>query len=998
VLQQRQYAQAGALFAAAVLALGAAASGFVGAAGPGWGRAAWVVFGLGAVAAAVYVAGVRAWRAAGDVSLTARWLGQRLPQLSTDMLAAVELENALRGRPDFSLELAQAFLAQADARAAGVDARDATDRRLVRRARGAFALAATVALISVAAQPRRWWDGQTRVWRGDAKTALADVREPITGDVELEYRYPAYTGLPPRVVTGTSGEISALRGTEVRIKTRADRDVGRADWVINERALPLQVTGGRELRGQWVLEKTGTHHFAFYSSRGRLLATGPDVPVVVQLDAAPGVRLLTPPDELEVDPGQKVILTFEASDDYGLSELALVYRPPRGPEKRVPLPHDEGRRFKGTYAWTLSDLPLHPGDRLSYFLEAKDNDAVDGPQRGVSRTQTLKVYSAAEHRRDAVLRAEQLWERLVTHLAARLEGPDRLDPLPADKAAAQRPLDQSGLDLASDLGTAATDIARQRDAPVELWGALATISESFGRPVRRTAEMRRRFTQAHGAWAASGRELTRAVNDEIRETEHDVLYLEALLDRQKLLELQELARQMEGERRELASLIEQYKKTQDERLKDDILKEADALKRHISELMQRMAELAKGIRDEHVNSEALEQLMRERNMNNTLEDVERLLREGKADEALSKLQQLSMEMEKMVNQLDQAGRQMGEDAFPELAKKFDAFMKDLHRTTEEQKANAEATKALRDRYREQAKTRLKQKGDQVRAELLKTVKEVQRDYKQAGTEQQLPFSSEGRLEQAEEQLEGLKTSLEAEDYDMAAEAADLAERTAAGLALDADEQRQRDEVFHNPPDVRAQSRRRSENMLKNAQKIEDVRMKLEELLPQPGQMVNEEDKQRLRQMSSQQRQLQKRADGLREQMDEMSKLAPVFDPQAARQMEEVGQRMGQAAQRMDQRDPSRGYGEQRAAVEQLEQFERQMSSGQGSSGGGLPLPMLGNSDRGRRLSSHEKVELPDPDQYQAPKEFRKDLLDAMKQGAPDKYKDQVKRYYEELVK
>ena len=34
----------------------------------------------------------------------------------------------------------------------------------------------------------------------------------------------------------------------------------------------------------------------------------------------------------------------------------------------------------------------------------------------------------------------------------------------------------------------------------------------------------------------------------------------------------------------------------------------------------------------------------------------------------------------------------------------------------------------------------------------------------------------------------------------------------------------------------------------------------------------------------------------------------------------------------------------------------------------------------------------------APKEFRQDLLDAMKRGAPTEYKEQLKRYYEELAK
>jgi len=44
------------------------------------------------------------------------------------------------------------------------------------------------------------------------------------------------------------------------------------------------------------------------------------------------------------------------------------------------------------------------------------------------------------------------------------------------------------------------------------------------------------------------------------------------------------------------------------------------------------------------------------------------------------------------------------------------------------------------------------------------------------------------------------------------------------------------------------------------------------------------------------------------------------------------------------------------------------------------------------------VEIPDADPGTAFKDFRKDLLDAMKQGTPERYREQVKSYYEELVK
>jgi hypothetical protein len=47
---------------------------------------------------------------------------------------------------------------------------------------------------------------------------------------------------------------------------------------------------------------------------------------------------------------------------------------------------------------------------------------------------------------------------------------------------------------------------------------------------------------------------------------------------------------------------------------------------------------------------------------------------------------------------------------------------------------------------------------------------------------------------------------------------------------------------------------------------------------------------------------------------------------------------------------------------------------------------------------HDKVEIPDAESSRAPAEFRKELLDAMKQAPPEKYKERVKQYYEELVK
>ena len=100
------------------------------------------------------------------------------------------------------------------------------------------------------------------------------------------------------------------------------------------------------------------------------------------------------------------------------------------------------------------------------------------------------------------------------------------------------------------------------------------------------------------------------------------------------------------------------------------------------------------------------------------------------------------------------------------------------------------------------------------------------------------------------------------------------------------------------------------------------------------------------------------------------------------------------------RTRSRGYGEQQAALEGLKQLPAADAAEPGrrregrrcrcrcSRGG---RQQGGNGISRRRSRSRTRTPTRRP-------EFRKDLLDAMKQGAPDRYSEQVKRYYEELVK
>jgi hypothetical protein len=957
-----------------------------------------------ALGVAFYFAVILLRRRAGDDFKSARLLAHRAPSLSLELLAAAELDREMQQDAPFSRELAERFLQKAgrgEARAAT----ELLETRGVRGAKRAAVAALATGALAMGFAGKAWMAGVTKVFQSTSATAeVRRVVEPITGDVELQYRYPPYTGLAPQTVPGTNGEIRGPVGTEVLLSTKSDRPVHRAELSVGGKTLPLTVEQGRDLKGSLVIESSGNYSFIYFSEK-KELARGPPIEIVAEPDVPPQVTLQTPGEEIEVDPGQKVTLKYEAKDDYGISELALVYKAPRdAQETRVPLSHADGLRAHGQHVMHLGPLKLLPGDRVTYHIEAMDNDEVTGKKRGASRTHVFKVYSAAEHRQQAAEKIAAAWEKLLTHLADRLEGPELARDEKSVEAVTQgQRVDQSGLALANELSQLARTLSEERDAPQELWSAASHVAQGLRSKVSASADARRtylRVTAAAGVEAGFSRRLWQALSSEVARVEKDALYLESLLDRVKLQQLEEMAQALSQERRALAQLLEDYKKTQSTELRESILQKIDAIKRRIDELAQKMAELAKGIRDEHINAEALQGMMEQQDFSGMLEDIEKLVQEGKTDEALAKLQEMSMQMDQMMQSLEGAENSMGENQYPELAQKFQEFTDELKEVESEQNRLADATRQIRDRVSKEMKERMAERAQQVREALLKQAERLEREYRGLSPEQLHPMA-ERPLEEVQSEMENVKNALKVSDYDLAAEAAAKADRAAEELAVLGQQQRRLEDMLQGMPPMRGQWDKNAKKLESDREQVADLRRKLEQLLPSPGSMMSEADKQKLKELSGQQGQLGKRTSGLRQKLEEMQQMAPLFGDDAADQLSEAKEHMGKAAQKMDAANPAQGAGEQQAALEKLSEFgERLKQSGKNKgSRGGLPMPLMAGRRPGQGGdSSREKVEIPDADQFQSPQEFRKDLLDAMKQGSPDKYREQVKRYYEELVK
>ncbi len=1006
--------------------------------------------------AAVYA--IRALlRTAWSEEAAARTVARDEPALRSDLVSSVELS---RERQDiqqtgrFSIALVDAHLARTAERARAVDLSRVVPDRFARI--GGLALLAVLAVNGVALLAAS--GPLSRAYGKLLARAAANVpaaMDPITGDIELTYRYPAYMKREPRTVSGTGGEIRAPKGTEVELKTRADRKIEAAELAVQLEADPardesvragsldpvrperrgreaapeskgagggeskhepgppvrrfaLAVSGARDLSGRLAVEEGGSYRFRFLDRRGRAVAEGPPIAIAVEPDAIPEARITAPDREIEVDAGAVVRVEWQAEDDVGLSEVALVVKPPAREERRHVLRSGaEVRRDGGTFDLDLGPERLGEGEELSYWIEALDGDQISGPKKGVSDTHRVKVYSEAEHRRQVLEKARQVFEELMALLADRLETfaaggvatPDRL--VVADQ------LDVRTRHLHERMRETAREIRKDRAGPRQVAAALDNVAAQLRFAEQRVSAARAPVGQAFRIRSRPDLTLVRNMSQLDAqldaELEKAALYLEQLLDKQRAEDLVRLAKDLAGKRRELADLLERYKAAPREAAKKELVARIQRMKDRVKELLARMSEAARGFNDEHMNAEALAELAKSQDLVGGLDQIEQLLAKGDVEGAMRALDAMASSMDKMLAGM-QRNAGVPDEKSRALMKEMLAFKDALEQVKGEQERTAGETEAIQKRYKEALAQRARQAEEKVRR-LERLAGEAKRDVE--GAQPGVTYRAEPEYEQSREALGDLQRALGMKEllaaFETSQRAAPAVERLARFLEEDVAL------AEHNPAFTKRdpQSVREAQSRAREAvPKTREIRDELAKLFPDPRSVLGQEDQKRMEGLSRRQAELEQKAGELQRKLSDLMQQAPIFPPGAQGQLGETRGHMGQAASQLGNKNPQRGHGEQELALDALERFrkglEEAAKKGQGGGGGmGFPFPFAeaGGEQGGDGFDpSREKVKIPGAEAHKVPEEFRRDLLEAMKQGTPERYRGDVQRYYEELVK
>ncbi len=915
-------------------------------------------------------------------------VGHQVPPLASDLLSAVELAP---DSPGISPTITHAFHASVAQAVSPLDPRGLVPLRAA--AKMGLLLAATAMVLGLAIWKTDLRRGLSLLVRNPTRFEGAAITgEPLIGDVRIIYTFPAYTGLAARVVEGSTGDLVALKGTKVTLEARLLRSAREARLLFGDAGEagegPAAVAKGK-LTAALTLRDSGSYRVWLSPRLGRPVREARPHRIVVETDRPPEVEIIGPADRLELPAPRPVEVAYSARDDFGLGAVDLVYRVDEGAEHRLPLKEANGTRSaQGKTLFEVTGVTLPPGARVAYRIEARDRDDVSGTgntgnvgKTGSSRTLYLTIQNPRENLDEQLQREREILDKLLATLGDRLEMGE--PPMaPAAGAAAANGLaylsswvaihdnEESHLAL---LGRMVDEERRSGSASKTLVNALAGIADRLGKQMREESAqlqgLRGRADQGALTAAAFGK-LRSAADKHVVELESAVLLLDDLIGRQRLEDLAALGRELTGAYKRLQDLLARYNSTRDEALKRQ-------LEREMRDLRARIEEMARKIAEVKARNEVSGEWQNMPDMKEAMEKaakLDQMLEKGDPQSMSKALAELGSTLEQLQRMLDKNADDFGSDRFPQENKLATEMMKKLGDLEGDQRSVAGDSQGLAGEVDQEVQKRLKGEADK----LLNGIKEkAEALRKKLGTSAPREAGEVARdeLERSQEAAKQLKRLIPAQEL---AEAKKETERLSGSLKR-----------MRRSLDDRATWRKQQSPSteafsaeMADAQKLaQELQDDLSKLVPRPEEAMSQQQRERSRGLGERQGSLQERGRQLADEMGKKAGGIPGAD-RTGEELKSIAERMGEAGGDLQRGSAKEGAGKAQEAADRLAKLRDGM----------------GKRQMGRSQASREPVRIPGADESKAPREWRAELMEAMRERAPERFREEVRRYYEELVK
>lgn len=944
------------------------------------------------------------------------------PRLHNALINALQLARAVKGSGPasaFSPVFLEKHLEATAAILPGLDLEKAAPGSMLKRPALMLGAAMAVALLALGLFPGRLGRGLSALfsegWSVQEARREAAALPLTAGDFTIAYAFPAYSGIQAQTITHGSGDLAALKGTSVTLETTVLEPLQNASLVTSHGArYAMSITDETTLKAELVLSEPGTYFIEGEGKDGARRAEPRSHRMVVDPDLKPQAVMLSPVEDVQVPAEGSLHVSYEATDDFGVREVALVYQS-EGQEHKLVIRTEGGearKRVQGDYEWLISEMHFQAGQRIPFYVQVTDNDEVAGGQIGRSETRVVEIFSALSEHRKLLARQDELFNLMIDHLAAHLEAAfsdqdGKSDPVASEKAL----LEQGSKMLAAitDLHLALLDdeLADQM--------VLDTLLDMENR-YSGLLENRAQLIEGAGPLPEPRRNSLLTLRRQYQDgLEKDILYFDKLIKKQRVEDVLAQANDLYKAQADLADLFAQYKKTGDPALLEKLRQAMSQLQEAFANLMQRMAQMRKDLPEEFVNADAMKK-MNVSGLSEQMEKLRQALADGDLENASALAEQFLSQMGQWMAAMEEGAGQFGDmmssqtmqklgeasDQLADLIKRQQALENDLAQMNQEfmDRAQAEGPKSEDFSGLDEKINKLFQSLQQAQLRMYQMTpmdadgKPTPRDLGQEKIKAGRRFAMLGQ------EAMDLKSSVQDRELSEALNKARRIEEEFESARGDADKIVKDSNA--GPPELRQSY---ESSVKDSAQLAKDIIQDLEKLGRPAPPRLNDADKAKLDQMSRLQEALKDDTQSVLSDYEALRQETPSLPGKVSEHLQNGALSMHDAAGEMMLGDPARSLVPARDARGHLEKAQSLLQEAQKQMAkemmlGGASAMMMGGQGRNPGMSGmlNGKVKLPDEGAYKVPEKYREEILKAMKEDAPDAYKNLNHDYYERLVR
>ncbi|MDF1554303.1 MAG: DUF4175 family protein [Deferrisomatales bacterium] len=826
-----------------------------------------------------------------------------------------------------------------------------------------------------------WNPGGTRdAW---LTLLLGGTPAPVqVGNLTLAVVPPAYTALPEGAVAGADGAVEGYPGTRVTLSGRLSRAVTSGQWEgPGGEVVALQLEGRRFSVG-WLLQRAGTYRLMFFDGRRPVPSDFAPRPQSLREDHRPEVAMSEPAGDVEVTSDKDVEVVFRVTDDFRADRVELVASGET--EVRMEVPVEPGKVVEGRARF----LPLaHPelGEGAHLRLEAWDNDTVGGPKAGIGPS----VYVAFLDKRRLLADIEGLQERLFEGLILHLG--DHLENDSGAPTATLEPLRGGAGDLLALLDRLVEQVGRSAEE-----GALAAVA------VLRIEAGLRQVLEPFAAGGDTSQPL-------IAEVERDILFLDRLLQSLRMEQTLSLGDEISSLQRDLFDAL------QNGTSPEDLVEQVSRIQQLLAEMASQLARSSGQMPDSFVNADAVQE-MPASDMQQLLQELSAALQAGDWDAAQALAEKILETLSQWMAALEKAAGTASQGQLDPLLEELAALEEDTASLMADQesllgdtqkvgqRASARAAEALQkelDAFFERQEQRLREIERQAQVMEVLAPRQGFHGAPPAGPPQTSAEAGNERLQllearrrvgaAANEVRNGLR-----EDLGQARQGAAALEQSVGELAQGVERM-----VGAEP------GRRQALDQARGVaeENLEALLAELDALGNRRLEGLDPGDREQLEAQGERQGELGDRAGELAERLQQLSEQTPLLGGEAAEGARGAEGSMRGAGGSLGQGDPFATVPQQGRALEQLAEVSQRLQGArqqmlEGMQGQGMQmLRSPGQRPGGGQDVDRSRVDIPREMEARELREFREQVLRAMREGRyPEEYREDVKRYYEGLIR